>query len=195
MPSAVQSAFQTLESDLQKSIPSGAQPKYAAVGQVLDDLVAIRKGTLSGSQAQTAIQTDTAAVWTSMGLTSAQITTIQNDQQALQSALQTAFNQSGTTSSQSGTTSSQSGTTSSQSGTTSSQSSTDTNSTSSSSDSAMMTVMQSVGGYLVGIPGLRVFARGGAGFGQDPGGPVLVSGGGPVLVSGGGPVLARGGGS
>ena len=53
-----------------------------------DDLDAIRKGTLTGSAAVTQVQTDTAAVLSSMGLTSAQITQIQTDQAAVETAIQ-----------------------------------------------------------------------------------------------------------
>ena len=48
----------------------------------------------------TTIQTDTAAVLSSMGLSQSQITQIQSDQSALATAMQTAFSQAnGTTSS------------------------------------------------------------------------------------------------
>ena len=85
--SAVQSAFQTLQSDLQSDTPSGSSPSHAAIGTVLDDLDAIRKGTLSGSTAVTQVQTDAAAVLSSMGLTTAQVSQIQSDQQALATAI------------------------------------------------------------------------------------------------------------
>src|SRR5262249_5266265 len=55
------------------------------LGQLQDDLDAIRKGTLTGTQAESTIQTDAAAVFASMGLSSDQISAIQADQQALQS--------------------------------------------------------------------------------------------------------------
>ncbi len=133
--SAVQTAMQTLQKDLQSDTPSGAQPTHASVGQVLDDLDAIRKGTLTGTQAQTQVQTDAAAVLASMGLTQAQITTIQSDQQALQAAIQA--NTSSSTSSSSSTSTS--------------------SSSSSSTGSDTAAVMQSVEGWLVGIPGLGGF--------------------------------------
>jgi len=84
--SALQSALQTLQSDLKTDIPTGTHPTHASVGAVLDDLAAIRKGTLSGGGAVTKVQTDTAALLSSMGLTQTQISQIQSDQQAVQSA-------------------------------------------------------------------------------------------------------------
>ena len=68
--SAVQQAFQTLQTDLKTDVPSGSKPTHASVGALQDDLDAIRAGTLSGSAAQTKIQADQAAILTSMGLTS-----------------------------------------------------------------------------------------------------------------------------
>ena len=88
--SAVQTAFQTLQTDLKNDIPSGAQPTHASVGALEDTLDAIRKGTLTGTAAQTQIQSDQAAILTSMGLTQAQITQIQTDQTALQTAISSA---------------------------------------------------------------------------------------------------------
>ena len=85
--SAVQSAFQTLQTDLKNDTISNDSPSHAAIGTVQDDLDAIRKGTLSGTAAVTQVQTDAAAVLTSMGLTSTQISQIQADQQALASAI------------------------------------------------------------------------------------------------------------
>ena len=52
-----------------------------------DDLDAIRKGTLTGTAAVTQVQTDAAAVLSSMGLTSAQVSQIQADQQAVAAAI------------------------------------------------------------------------------------------------------------
>ena len=78
--SAVQSAMQTLQTDLKTDMPSGAKPTHASVGALEDDLDAIRKGTLTGSAATTKIASDQAAILTSMGLTSAQVTQIQSDQ-------------------------------------------------------------------------------------------------------------------
>jgi len=87
---AVQQAFQTLQTDLKNDVPSGCKPTHASIGALEDDLDSIRAGTLSGSAAQTKILADQAAILTSMGLTSAQITQIQSDQSALQTAIQTA---------------------------------------------------------------------------------------------------------
>ena len=95
---AVQTAFQTLQTDLKNDIPSGAQPTHASVGALQDTLDAIRKGTLSGTAAQTQIQSDQAAILSSMGLTQAQITQIQTDQTALQTAISSASSTSTTTS-------------------------------------------------------------------------------------------------
>ena len=92
-PSAVQTAFQTLQTDLKSANPNGTQPTQASIGQVQDDLTAIAKGTLTGSQAVTQVQTDTAAVLSSEGLTATQITQIQSDQAAIQSAIQTNMSQ------------------------------------------------------------------------------------------------------
>ena len=88
--SAVQQALKTLQSDLSTDVPSGARPTHESVGALEDDLDAIRKGTLSGTAAQTKIQSDQAAILSSMGLTQAQVTQIQSDQSALQTAIQTA---------------------------------------------------------------------------------------------------------
>ena len=87
---AVQTAFQTLQTDLKNDVPAGAQPTHASVGALEDTLDAIRKGTLSGTAAQTQIQSDQAAILSSMGLTQAQITQIQTDQTALQTAISSA---------------------------------------------------------------------------------------------------------
>ena len=95
---AVQTAFQTLQTDLKTDIPSGAQPTHASVGALQDDLDAIRKGTLSGTAAQTKIQSDQAAILSSMGLTATQITQLQTDQTALQTAISAASSASTTTS-------------------------------------------------------------------------------------------------
>ena len=105
--------------------------RNASVGQVQDDLNAIQKGTLTGSQAVTTIQTDTAAVLSSMGLSQSQVTQIQSDQSALATAMQTAFSQAN--------------------GTTSSSTS---SSASPTSIAAVDATMQSVQGYLVGLPGI-----------------------------------------
>ncbi len=88
--SAVQSAMQTLQTDMKTDIPNGAKPTHASVGALEDTLDAIRKGTLSGTAATTQIQTDQAAILTSMGLTAAQVSQLQADQQALQTAISNA---------------------------------------------------------------------------------------------------------
>jgi hypothetical protein len=88
--SDVQSAFQTLQTDLKNDVSSGAKPSHVSIGALQDDLSAVRKGTMSGTAAQTKIQADQAAILASMGLTTAQISQIQTDQQALQTAIQTA---------------------------------------------------------------------------------------------------------
>ena len=101
--SAVQQAFQTLQTDLKTDLPSGAKPTHASVGALEDDLDAIRKGTLSGTAAQTKIQADQAAILSSTGLTQTQITQIQTDQQALETAITTASASTGTGTATSGT--------------------------------------------------------------------------------------------
>jgi hypothetical protein len=155
--SAVQTAFQTLETDLQTDTPSGATPTHESIGQVQDDLDAIRKGTLTGSAAVTQVQTDAAAVLSSMGLTTAQISTIQADQQAVETALQSAQTSNPTTAS--------------------------STSTSTSTTSTTQSTLQSVSAYLVGLPGQSMMGFGGhggggfgpgsrGGFGFNPGGPM-----------------------
>jgi antitoxin component of RelBE/YafQ-DinJ toxin-antitoxin module len=101
--SSVQSAMQTLQTDLKSDIPSGAKPTHASVGALQDDLDAVRQGTLTGTAASAKIQADQAAILTSMGLTQAQVTQIQSDQQALQTAITAASASTSTTAS--GTTS------------------------------------------------------------------------------------------
>ena len=106
--SGVQQALQTLQTDLKNDIPSAAKPTHASIGALQDDLQAIRAGTLSGTDAQTEIQADQAGILTSMGLTSAQVTQIQADQQCLQTAISsasTATSSSSTSSSSTSTTS------------------------------------------------------------------------------------------
>ena len=103
--SSVQTALQTLETDLKNDTPSGAKPTHASIGQLQDDLASIHKGTLTGTAATTAIQNDQTAILTSLGLTSAQITQIQSDQQALQTAIQSASSSTSTSSSTTSTTS------------------------------------------------------------------------------------------
>jgi hypothetical protein len=102
--SAVQSAMQTLQTDMKTDIPSGAKPTHASVGALEDTLDAIRKGTLSGTAATTQIQTDQAAILTSMGLTAAQVSQLQSDQQALQTAISNASTSTTTTTSTGSTT-------------------------------------------------------------------------------------------
>ena len=60
--SAVQTAMQTLQTDLNNDTPAGAQPTHASVGALEDTLDAIHKGTLSGTAAQTQIQSDQATI-------------------------------------------------------------------------------------------------------------------------------------
>ena len=161
---AVQSAFQTLQSDLESDLSASSQPTHASVGQVQDDLDAIQKGTLTGSAAVTQVQTDTAAVLTSLGLTSSQVTQIQSDQAALATAMQTAFSQAN--------------------GSTSSSTS---SSASPTSIAAVNATMQSVQQYLIGLPGVWAvrWADTAVGFqatGRSSGGP---------WASEGGPMIAR----
>jgi trimeric autotransporter adhesin len=101
--SAVQQAFQTLQTDLKSDLPNGSKPTHASVGALQDDLDAIRQGTLSGTAAQTKIQADQAAILSSAGLTQAQITQIQSDQQALQTTITTASTSASTSAASSGT--------------------------------------------------------------------------------------------
>jgi antitoxin component of RelBE/YafQ-DinJ toxin-antitoxin module len=129
--SGVQTALQTLETDLKNFVPVGGQPTHASVGALEDTLDAIHKGTLTGSAAQSQIQSDEAAILTSMGLTSAQVSQIQSDQTALQTAITTAS----TTSSSSGSSSTSSSTSS---------SSATTSSSSSGSTSAISTALQTL---------------------------------------------------
>ena len=154
--SAVQTAMQTLQTDLQNDTPSGAQPTYASIGAVEDDLDAIQKGTLTGTAAVTQVQTDTAAVLSSMGLTATQITQIQTDQQAVQTAMEANLPSSTTTTP------------------TPTTSSTSTSSTSSTATIAEVeSTMQSVSAYLIGIPGVSSIGMpvmGGGGSGGGIGG-------------------------
>jgi hypothetical protein len=143
--STVQTAMQTLQTDLQNDTPSGAQPTFASIGAVEDDLDSIQKGTLTGTAAVTQVQTDTAAVLSSMGLTATQITQIQADQQAVQTAMQ-ANSGSSTTST--------------------------TTSTAAPASTATIaeveSTLQSVSVYLIGIPGVSSIGMqgmGGGGFG------------------------------
>jgi antitoxin component of RelBE/YafQ-DinJ toxin-antitoxin module len=88
--SAVQSAFQTLQTDYNNDVSVGSKPTHASVGQLEDDLDSIRKGTLTGSAATSAIQSDEAAILTSLGLSSTQVSQLQSDLQAVQAAIQSA---------------------------------------------------------------------------------------------------------
>jgi hypothetical protein len=145
--SAIQTAIQTLQTDLQNDTPSGAQPTHASTGAVEDDLVAIRKGTLTGTAAVTQVQTDTAAVLASMGLTATQITQIQTDQQAVQTAIEANLPSSVTTTPTASSTSSTSST---------------------ATIAEVESTLQSVSAYLIGIPGVSAIGMrgmGGAGFG------------------------------
>jgi hypothetical protein len=146
--SAIQTAMQTLQTNLQNDTPSGARPTYASIGTVQDDLDAIRKGTLTGSTAVTKVQTDAAAVLSGMGLTTAQISQFQTDQQAVQTAIQ-ANSASATTSTSS------------------------TSSPSAGSIAATESTLQSVSAYLIGLPGVSAIGvrdMGGRGFGGGYGG-------------------------
>lgn len=110
--SAVQTALQTLQTDLTADVPSGARPTHASVGALQDDLGAIRQGTLTGTAASTKIQTDQAAILTSMGLTQAQVTQIQSDQRALQTAITAAGGSASTSAAGTASTTTTSGSTS-----------------------------------------------------------------------------------
>ena len=114
-------------------------------------------GTLTGSAAVTQVETDAAAVLTSMGFTSSQVSTIQADQQALATAI------AANTSTAASTSTSGSSTTS-----------------TSTSSSTTQATLQSVSAYLVGLPGISSFGMGGGfairGFG---GGGGFGYGGGP----------------
>ena len=146
--SAVQTAVQTLQTDVQNDTPAGATPTYASIGAVEDDLDAIRKGTLTGTAAVTQIQADTAAVLSSMGLTGTQITQIQTDQQAVQTAVEANLPSSTTT--------------------TPPASSPSTSTSSTATIGEVESTLQSVGAYLIGIPGVSSIGMrgmGGPGFG------------------------------
>jgi hypothetical protein len=180
---AVQSAFQTLQSDLQSDLSANAQPTHASVGQVQDDLDAIQKGTLTGSAAVTQVQTDTAAVLTSMGLTSSQVTQIQSDQAAVATAIQASISQANSSTTTTTTTT--------------------TSSASPTSIAAVNATMQSVQQYLIGLPGLggpmlaiasgqALGGSGGPGMGGGSGGPIML-GSGSLSMSGGpgGPIMIQ----
>jgi antitoxin component of RelBE/YafQ-DinJ toxin-antitoxin module len=111
--STVQQALKTLQTDLQNDNSSGTRPTHESVGALQDDLDAIRQGTLSGTAAQSKIQSDQAAILSSMGLTSSQITQIQSDQQAVLTAIQSNSGSSSTSTSSAGTATSSSTTSSS----------------------------------------------------------------------------------
>ena len=163
--SAIQSAFQTLQTDLKSDLTVNAQPTNASIGQVEDDLNAIGKGTLSGSQALATIKDDTAAVFTGAGMSQAQIAQIQSDQAALATAIQ---NDQG---SSSGSTSSA-----------------DASSASPTRIAAGEATMQSVQPYLVGVPGLDGMGMGGSG------GPQMGGFGGRGMGGIGGPMMGGFGG-
>jgi hypothetical protein len=167
--SAVQSAFQALQTDLKNDLSSNAQPTNVSIGQVMDDMDAVQKGTLSGSSAVTTIQTDTAAVWSSMGLTQNQITQIQSDQTALASAIQ-ASSGSSSSSTSSGASSSASPT----------------------SITAVEATMQSVQPYLIDVPGVGGVALNAGGYGgPGMGGFARSRVSGFAGSGGGGPVVLR----
>jgi hypothetical protein len=165
--SAVTSAYQTLQSDLKSDLPSDSQPTNASIGQVLDDLDAIQKGALTGSEAVSAIEGDTASVFTSAGLNKAQITQIQSDQTALATAIQS--NASQTSGSTSSATSS---------------------SASPTSIAAVEATMQSVQPYLAGVPGIGAPDPGAFG-GQSMGGIGGTGGVGPIGQGVNGPIVMR----
>jgi hypothetical protein len=148
--SAVQSAFQTLESDYNNDVSVGTQPTHASVGQLEDDLESIRKGTLTGSAASTAIQNDEAAILTSMGLSSTQISQIQSDLQAVQSAIQSASSSgTGSTTTGSTTTGSTTNTSTSSGSSTSTTTGSSTSTSSSSSGSSVQSALQTLQTYLM----------------------------------------------
>jgi hypothetical protein len=146
--SAVQSAYQTLESDLNNDVTVGSDPTHASVGQLEDDLESIRKGKLTGSAATTAIQNDEAAILTSMGLTSTQVSQIQSDLQAVQTAIQSASGSSSGTSTTlsngSTTTSGTSSTTTSGASSTSTSGTSSTSTSGTSSTSAVQSALQTL---------------------------------------------------
>ena len=88
--SAVQAAFQTLQTDFSNDVTAGSKPTHASVGQLKDDLKSIRNGKLTGDAATTAIQNDETAILTSMGLTSSQVSQILSDVEGVQSAIEPA---------------------------------------------------------------------------------------------------------
>lgn len=87
---AVQTAFDALKTELKNDVPSGAKPSYASIGTLMDDLDAIKNGTLTGSDATTKVQADEAAALTAIGVTADQITAIQADEAALVAAIKAA---------------------------------------------------------------------------------------------------------
>ncbi len=136
--------MQTLQTALNNDTPSGAQATHASIGQVEDDLDAIRNGTLTGTAAVTQVQTDTAAVLSSMGLTQTQITQIQTDQPAVETAIQANLPTSTTTT-------------------------TSTSTAAAGSIAAVQSTLQSVSEYLVGLPGLSVIGARGMSVGVSTG--------------------------
>jgi hypothetical protein len=85
--SEVKTAFETLKTELQNDIPGGAKPTFTSIGTLMDDLDAIRNGTLTGTDATAKVQADEAAALSALGVTNDQITTIQTDETALISAV------------------------------------------------------------------------------------------------------------
>ncbi len=81
--SAVGQAFQTLQTDLQTDVPSGARPTHASVGALEDDLVRFAKARSAEPRRRRRSRLTRRAILTSMGLTQAQVTQIQSDQQAI----------------------------------------------------------------------------------------------------------------
>lgn len=75
---------------LKNDVPSGAKPSYASIGTLMDDLDAIKNGTLTGTEATTKVQADEAAALAAIGVTADQIAAIQADEAALVEAIKAA---------------------------------------------------------------------------------------------------------
>jgi hypothetical protein len=86
--SEVKTAFDTLKTELRNDIPVGAKPTYASIGTLMDDLDAIRGGSLTGTDATSKVQADEAAALSALGVSDDQITAIQTDEAALVSAIE-----------------------------------------------------------------------------------------------------------
>ena len=92
--SEVKTAFDTLKTELRNDIPVGAKPTYASIGTLMDDLDAIRGGSLTGAEATSKVRADEAAALSALGVSDDQITTIQSDEAALVSAIEAVNNTS-----------------------------------------------------------------------------------------------------